>query len=135
MMIHMTTVGGVTADIEGKESANGATYLSFDLAVTKGYGTSRHTVYLQVWAFRAIAERLIAAKVKKGSQILISGDFDVVTFERKDGSKGTVNKVILQDWEFVSGSKNNEDKAEEKKSQPKATYQEHYCTDDEDLPL
>lgn len=24
MMIHMTTVGGVTADIEGKESANGA---------------------------------------------------------------------------------------------------------------
>ena len=38
MMIHMTTVGGVTADIEGKESANGATYLSFDLAVTKGYG-------------------------------------------------------------------------------------------------
>ena len=45
MMIHMTTVGGVTADIEGKESANGATYLSFDLAVTKGYGTSRHTVY------------------------------------------------------------------------------------------
>ena len=85
--------------------------------------------------FRAIAERLIAAKVKKGSQLLISGDFDVVTFERKDGSKGTVNKVILQDWEFVSGSKNNEDKAEEKKSQPKAAYQEHYCTDDEDLPL
>ena len=104
MMIHMTTVGGVTADIEGKESANGTTYLSFDLAVTKGYGTSRHTVYLQVWAFRAIAERLIAAKVKKGSQLLLSGDLDVVTFERKDGSKGTVNKVILQDWEFVGGS-------------------------------
>ena len=135
MMIHMITVGGVTADIEGKQTPNGATYLSFDLAVTKGYGTGRHTVYLQVWAFRAIAERLIAAKVKKGSQLLISGDFDVVTFERKDGSKGTVNKVILQDWEFVGGGKNNEEKAEEKKSQPKATYQEHYCTDDDDLPL
>ena len=51
------------------------------------------------------------------------------------GSKGTVNKVILQDWEFVGGGKNNEEKAEEKKSQPKATYQEHYCTDDDDLPL
>ena len=35
MMIHMTTVGGVTADIEGKESANGTTYLSFELALTK----------------------------------------------------------------------------------------------------
>ena len=50
-------------------------------------------------------------------------------------SKGTVNKVILQDWEFVGGSKNNEDEAEGKKSQPKATYQEHYCTDDDELPL
>ena len=66
---------------------------------------------------------------------MISGDFDVVTFERKDGSKGTVNKVILQDWEFVGGCKNNEDKAEEKKSQPKTAYHEHYCTDDDDLPL
>ena len=27
MMIHMTTVGGVTADIEGKESANGAQHI------------------------------------------------------------------------------------------------------------
>ena len=135
MMIHMITVGGVTADIEGKESANGLNNVYFDLAVTKGYGTGRHTVYLQVWAFRAIAERLIAAKVKKGSQLLISGDFDVVTFERKDGSKGTVNKVILQDWEFVGGCKNNEEKAEKKKSPPKTAYQEHYCADDDDLPL
>lgn len=66
---------------------------------------------------------------------MLSGDLDVVTFERKDGSKGTVNKVILQDWEFVGGSKNNEDEAEGKKSQPKATYQEHYCADDDELPL
>ena len=44
MMIHMITVGGVTADIEGKESAN-LTYLSFDLAVTKGYGTGTQYIY------------------------------------------------------------------------------------------
>ena len=43
--------------------------------------------------------------------------------------------MILQDWEFVGGSKNNEDEAEGKKSQPKATYQEHYCADDDELPL
>ena len=36
MMIHMTTVGALTADIEGKESANGATNQTFELAVTKG---------------------------------------------------------------------------------------------------
>lgn len=135
MMIHITTVGGVTADLELKESANGKPYLSFDLAVTKGFGTNKHTVYLQVWAFGAMAERIVAAKVRKGSQLLISGDLDVVEFERTDSSKGMANKVYLQDWEFVGSGKSNEKSADEKKTKPKAEYQEHYCGDDEDLPL
>ncbi len=135
MMIHITTVGGVTADLELKESANGKPYLSFDLAVTKGFGTNKHTVYLQVWAFGALAERIVAAKVRKGSQLLISGDLDVVEFERTDSSKGMANKVYLQDWEFVGSGKSNEKSADEKKTKPKAEYQEHCCGDDEDLPL
>lgn len=135
MMIHITTVGGVTADLELKESANGKPYLSFDLAVTKGFGTNKHTVYLQVWVFNAMAERIVAAKVRKGSQLLISGDLDVVEFERTDSSKGMANKVYLQDWEFVGSGKSNEKSADEKKTKPKAEYQEHYCGDDEDLPL
>lgn len=134
-MIHITTIGGVTADIELKESTNGAPYLSFDLAVTKGYGANKHTVYLQVWAFSTIAERIVAANVRKGSQLMISGDLDVVEFERKDGSKGMANKVILQDWQFVGSGKNNEKPADAKKAKPKAEYQEHYCGDDDDLPL
>lgn len=135
MMIHITTVGGVTADLELKESANGKPYLSFDLAVTKGFGTNKHTVYLQVWAFGALAERIVAAKVRKGSQLLISGDLDVVEFERTDSSKGMANKVYLQDWEFVGSGKSNEKSADEKKTKPKVEYQEHCCGDDEDLPL
>lgn len=135
MMIQITTVGGVTADIELKESTNGAPYLSFDLAVTKGFGTNKHTVYLQVWAFHAMAERMMSAKVRKGSQLMISGNLDVIEFERADGSKGMVNKVYLQDWEFVGSGKSNEKTANEKKPKPKAEYQEHYCSDDEDLPL
>ena len=133
-MIHVTAVGGVTADIELKESAKGSPYLSFDLAVTKGYGENKHTVYLQVWAFGEMAERIVAAKVRKGSQLFISGDLDVVTFQRNDGSKGMANKVYLQDWEFTGGGKNTEKPAGEKKPKPKASYQEHHCEDEDDLP-
>ena len=133
-MIHVTVIGGVTADLELKESANGSPYLSFDLAVTKGYGEKKHTVYLQVWAFGAIAERIVAAKVRKGSQIFISGDLDVVTFQRNDDSKGMANKVYLQDWEFVGGVKNTEKSAGDKKPRQTAAYQEHYCEDEDDLP-
>ena len=134
MMIQMATVGGVTADLELKHSTNGAAYLSFDPAVTKGYGQNKHTVYLQVWAFRDLAERMLSAKVRKGSQLMISGDLDVVEFERTDGTKGLANKVILQDWNFVNSGKSNEQVVKAEKAQPKVEYQEHYCSDDE-LPL
>lgn len=131
-MIYVTAVGGVTADIELKESAKGSPYLSFDLAVTKGYGKNRHTIYLQVWAFGEMAERIVAAKVRKGSQLFISGDFDIVTFQRNDGSKGMANKVYLQDWEFVGGSGSKEKAEADQK--PKPAYQEHHCEDEDDLP-
>ena len=94
-MIQITTVGRVTADLELKESAKKVPYLRFDLAVTKGYGEGKHTVFLPCLAFQSVAQRMESAGVKKGSQIMISGDLDVVDFERRDGSKGKANKVSV----------------------------------------
>lgn len=128
-MIQITTVGRVTADLELKESAKKVPYLRFDLAVTKGYGEGKHTVFLPCWAFQSIAQRMESAGVKKGSQIMISGDLDVVDFERRDGSKGKVNKVSVYDWQFVASGK----KEEKEESAP--VYDEHTCADEDDLPM
>lgn len=85
-------------------------YLRFDLAVTKGYGEGKHTVFLPCLAFQSVAQRMESAGVKKGSQIMISGDLDVVDFERRDGSKGKANKVSVYDWQFVASGKKEEKK-------------------------
>lgn len=128
-MIQITAVGRVTADLELKESAKKVAYLHFDLAVTEGYGEGRHTVFLPCWAFQSVAERMEAAGVKKGSQIMISGSLDVVDFQRKDGSKGKANKVSIYDWQFISSGK------KEEKEKPVPVYDEYTCGDDEELPL
>ncbi|MBQ2412233.1 MAG: single-stranded DNA-binding protein [Anaerotignum sp.] len=129
-MIQICTVGRVTADIEVKEG-KGSSYARFSLAVSKGFGESRHTIYLDVVAFEEAARRLRAAKVKKGSQIMIAGDLDVKEFTRRDESKGMSNEVTLSFWSYVGGKGN---KAHDKEEQ-KLEYKEHYCSDDEDLPL
>ena len=134
-MIQITTVGRVMADFELKKSNKNVPYLSFDIAVTKGYGNNRHTVFLQCWAFHEIAQRIESANVRKGSNIMISGDLDVVDFERKDGSKGKANKVIIQDWNFISEEKNHEKKVRVEEAPKNMEYQEHYCNDDDELPL
>ena len=130
-MIQICTVGRVTADIEVKEG-KGSPYAKFSLAVSKGFGEGRHTVYLDVLAFDEAARRLKAAKVGKGSQIMIAGDLDVKEFTRRDESKGMANEVTLSFWSYVGGKSNSKpgDKEEQK---PK--YTEHCCGDDDDLPL
>lgn len=128
----LITIGRVTADFELREGSKGGTYTKFSLAVPKGFGEKKHTVFLDVTAFHAEAKRLEAAKVKKGSQIQIVGDLDVVEFTRKDKSKGMSLEVRLLDWSYVSGGKNNEKQAEKEEKKPE--YQERYCEDDDDLP-
>ena len=128
----LITIGRVTADFELREGSKGGTYTKFSLAVPKGFGEKKHTVFLDVTAFQAEAKRLEAAKVKKGSQIQIVGDLDVVEFTRKDKSKGMSLEVRMLDWSYVSGGKNNEKQAEKEEKKPE--YQERYCEDDDDLP-
>ena len=128
----LITIGRVTADFELREGSKGGTYTKFSLAVPKGFGEKKHTVFLDVTAFQAEAKRLEAAKVKKGSQIQIVGDLDVVEFTRKDTSKGMSLEVRLLDWSYVSGGKNSEKQAEKEEKKPE--YQERYCEDDDDLP-
>ena len=60
---------------------------------------------------------------------MISGDLDVVDFERRDGSKGKANKVSVYDWQFVASEK----KEEKEESAP--VYDEHTCADEDDLPM
>ena len=128
----LITIGRVTADFELREGSKGGTYTKFSLAVPKGFGEKKHTVFLDVTAFQAEAKRLEAAKVKKGSQIQIVGDLDVVEFTRKDKSKGMSLEVRLLDWSYVSGGKNSEKQTEKEEKKPE--YQERYCEDDDDLP-
>lgn len=126
------TIGRVTADIELREGSKGGSYAKFSLAVPKGFGDSKHTVFLDVTAFGAEAKRLETGKVRKGSQIKVIGDLDVKEFTRKDKSKGMALEVRLLDWSYISSGKSSEKQNEKEEKKPE--YQEHYCEDEEDLP-
>ena len=110
MAITIVTVGRITKDLEAQKSRNGTIYLNFALAVNKGYGENAHVIYLQCWAFKDLAESLLTAKAKKGSLLQITGDMDVVEYQRKDGTKEFAPKIILTSWEFSIS--NNKEKAE-----------------------
>ena len=109
MFTPITLTGRVTADLEIQTSSNGTEYIQFNVAVNKGYGEQEHANFYQCILFGKAAERLSKAGVKKGSLLFITGDLDLVEYTRKaDGSKGTIAKITVYEWNYVPTGKRAE---------------------------
>jgi len=104
-MTQLFTIGRVTADLELQTSANGNSYVRFNLAEKLGYGESAHTQFLQVWAWGDDARHLIKGKVKKGSLIWVSGRLMLEEYKKQDGAADKRLKVILDDWGYIPAGK------------------------------
>ena len=83
--VTIITTGRVTADLELKTSQNGRNtkFVQFSLAVNKGYGENNRPNYYKCLLFGEEAQRIIDAKVKKGSLIQIVGDLDLEVQETR----------------------------------------------------
>lgn len=106
-LVTITTTGRATADVELKTSTNGKNtkYVQFGLAVNKGYGEHERPNFFSCVLYGEAAQRLTDAGVKKGSLITITGDLELETFKRNDGSEGWRAKVTLYDWRYAHTSK------------------------------
>lgn len=93
--------------MELKTSTNGKNtkYVQFGLAVNKGYGEHERPNFFSCVLYGEAAQRLTDAGVKKGSLITITGDLELETFKRNDGSEGWRAKVTLYDWRYAHTSK------------------------------
>ena len=101
-MAQTYVIGRVTADLELKTSINRHPYVRFDIAETIGGKGHERTQYLQVCAMGGDAERLVRARVKKGSLIWVSGSLELEVYTRRDGVTTDKRlKVLLDNWGFV----------------------------------
>ena len=101
-MAQVNVIGRITADLEPKTSEKNNLYVRFDIAENIGGKEHRRTQYLQICAMGDDAERLVRARVKKGSLIWVSGSLELEVYTRRDGVTTDKRlKVLLDNWGFV----------------------------------
>lgn len=105
MLSTITIECRLTRDTELRTTASGVLFTRLDVAVNKGYGEKEHPNYYQCFLRGDAAERICKAGVKKGSHLLISGDLDIGTYTRKDGTVGISNNIDVHTWTYVSSGK------------------------------
>jgi single-strand DNA-binding protein len=92
MTVQVTITGNATADAEMRFTPRGASVASFTVAVNERvknedgtWGDGDPTFY-RVSAWDSIAEN-VAAEVKKGSRVLVTGTLKPRTYDGKDGNE------------------------------------------------
>ena len=105
MLSTITLIGRPTKDPELMTSKAGVPYVCLDIAVNKGFGDKEHPNYYKAYLKDEAANRVIKAGVKKGSALFITGDLDIRTYTKKDGTIGTSCDVNVMDWGYVSTGK------------------------------
>lgn len=142
-MLTVTGIGRVTADLEPKRSEKTNTeYLRFNLAVNKPsfarHGENQRTVFLQCMLYgEQQVQRMVNAKVQKGSLIAVTGELDVEEYSKKDGTKDKAVKVTLYDWSYVpsTGKTKDETSAQPNLNTPENAGMFDGVQNDDDLPF
>ncbi len=92
----ITISGNVGRDPELKYSAGGTAVVKFSVADTTGKDDNKKTVWHDVVVFKEQAEH-VAASVKKGSRVIVTGRLDKSDYTGKDGVKKQRVEVIADD--------------------------------------
>lgn len=92
----ITVSGNVGRDPELKYSANGTAVVKFSVADTTGKDDNKKTVWHDVVVFKEQAEN-VAASVRKGSRVIVTGRLDKSEYIGKDGVKKQRVEIIADD--------------------------------------
>lgn len=92
--------GRLGRDAEMRATTNGTAVANFSIAVDVGWGEQKHTLWVACAMFGERGEKL-APYLTKGKSVTVSGDVDLRTFQKRDGSTGAeilcnVREVTLQ---------------------------------------
>jgi len=92
----ITVSGNVGRDPELKYSASGTAVVKFSVADTTGKDDNKKTVWHDVVVFKEQAEN-VAASVRKGSRVIVTGRLDKSEYIGKDGVKKQRVEIIADD--------------------------------------
>lgn len=129
-------IGNITKDITIAKTTSNISVVQNTIAVktnAKNKDGEFGTNFINFVAFNKTAE-LIAEHFQKGDRIGLIGEWQVRSYQAKDGSTRYVNELVVNNIEFLQQKREDQPKPEEpKQEEPKSRFSDDL--DDEDLPF
>lgn len=96
-------IGNLGKDPETRYSTgvNQTAICRFSIAVDKGYGENKKTVWVNIVTLGKLAENC-QKFLSKGKKVYVSGELDIREYNKQDGSRGYITEVTAKTVEFLS---------------------------------
>lgn len=94
--------GRLCKDAELRQTQTGKTVATFTVAVDRGYGDTKKTVFYPVVAWNKDGE-FVSNHFHKGDGIIVNGTMEHRDYEDKDGNKRRVWELIANHIDFPVG--------------------------------
>lgn len=93
-------IGNLTKDVELSQTQSGLSVAKFTLAVNRRNGRNE-TDFINCVAWRELAENC-AKYLEKGKKAFVSGELNIRTYDKIDGTKGYATEIQVRNVEFLS---------------------------------
>ena len=121
--VHVDFIGNLTRDPEELRfsSNTGNAYLKIGVAVNdyKGPDQKPDTYYMDVTLFGRHAENALN-RCRKGTQVLVKGQWRMRHFKRNDGSPGYAHEVSAREFHIFQRAQSNQEEGTENQARPGA---------------
>lgn len=106
-MNQLSIAGRLGQEASHKVLPSGKEVVNFTVAVDKGRGENKKTIWVDcsLWGERAAA---LGPYLTKGKQVAISGEFDLRVFEKKDGTPGASITCDVKSLTLMGGGERSE---------------------------
>ena len=95
-------IGNLSTDVDSKETATGATYCRFSIAVNRRFAKTNDEVdFFNIICWRGLADTC-AKNLVKGRKVAVSGSIQINKYQAQDGTNRQTIDIVADDVEFLS---------------------------------
>jgi single-strand DNA-binding protein len=98
-----TATGRIGRYAETRFTAGGTAMASFSLAVDVGYGEKKSTLWTRCTIWGKRAEGGLIQYLKKGQEVVVSGEISLNEYQAKDGSNKASVELNVREIDLVGG--------------------------------
>ncbi len=95
--------GRLTRDAEFRSTPTGLSILKFSVANNTGFGDKQKTNFVNCTLFGKRAEGELHHHLVKGKEVAVSGELNLETYTRKDGSNGASLECKVNSVDLIGG--------------------------------